>query len=156
MKNTLIFPMSNAKERLHRDGGVESQEALAQSEQRIDKLKPDYEEWLHEDLEALEKLSASFLANATPKTHEEISKKIHFVRGEGSTFGYIFITKIASSLSVFFENCPPNTMLSHQLIFIHIQALRKAVDHHIQDPESNEARAILSWLQARIDKNFPA
>lgn len=146
MVDKLIFPFTNMKQRFHQKGGLRPDEALKHSDHALRDLKSYYERWVVEDISELEALTFQYKVTPTDQIYEKISEKIHFVKSEGATFGYVLMTDIATSLCKLITDNNQAERVSHENIYKHVKALRKIIDASIEGLESPAAQQILLSL----------
>jgi HPt (histidine-containing phosphotransfer) domain-containing protein len=124
-------------------------ETIRRAEEAVGKLADEYRGWVRADLEKLRASMASAAAGGDARTaaYKEVRHIAHDLRGQGATFGYPLITRIAASISHILKERTPEAE-SDTLLNAHFDALTRVVEDNVADAGGAEAMAIIATLEA--------
>jgi hypothetical protein len=135
-------------------GGVD-EDILARAEAAVAGLQEDYLVWAEQDIGAIERQCASVLAlpeDERAHTIGELFATVHGMKGQGGTFGFPMITRVADSLSRFIEHrtfCGPREM---DVINVHINAMRVVIVERLTDDGGIKGQQMLLGLEHVLEK----
>lgn len=83
-----------------RKGGKKREDAIAAGEEAVEAYRPEYLEWVVEDLDAIDDLlkKASLASSFDAETMDQAYRKVAHVRDLGSTFDHTMTTAVADRM----------------------------------------------------------
>ena len=91
----------------------------------------------------------------TKKTHNELFRAAHDIKGEAATFGYPAIAPIAESLCRLLEHTPDIKRIPLALVEQHVDAVRAIAREHTRADRAGMARALGRKLREVTDEFLP-
>ena len=147
--------------RPHRPRGITSARSLAninadtirRAEEAVSKLASQYREWVRGDLTKLRDVLAAAEAGGAARdaSYEQVRRLAHDLRGQGSTFGYPLITRIAQSISQTLKARAAETD-SDAVLAAHVDAIAAVIEQDVSDEGSDYAARIIETLQRAIGR----
>jgi Hpt domain len=130
-------------------------ETIRRAEEAVGKLADEYRSWVRADLVKLRADMASAAAGGEARmaAYKDVRHIAHDLRGQGATFGFPLITRIATSISHIVKERTPDAE-SDTLLNVHFDALTRVVDDNVADPGSAEAMAIIATLEAATGRTL--
>jgi Hpt domain len=124
-------------------------ETIRRAEEAVGKLADEYRSWVRADLVKLraDMVSAAAGGEARTAAYKDVRHIAHDLRGQGATFGYPLITRIATAISHFLKDCTPDAE-SDTLLNAHFDALTRVVEDNVADAGGAEAMALIATLEA--------
>jgi hypothetical protein len=128
-------------------------DTIRRAEEAVSKLASQYRDWVRGDLT---KLRASLAAargggDARDGAYKDIRGMAHDLRGQGTTFGYPLITRIAQSISQSLKELPPDAETDRRL-GAHVEAIAAVVEQDASGTDNAAATAIMAGLEAAIGR----
>jgi len=132
-----------------------STEAVAHAKAAVDAMAEQYIGWVTADLARLDAAFAALPAAPTGIAAEAAYRDVHGVahdiKGQGSTFGYILVTDIASLLCHYLERGMKGEALDGNAIAHHIDALKTVVDNRIKGDGGELGGEVIAALKAVVE-----
>lgn len=132
---------------------VINSDMIKRAEKAVEELASQYSGWAADDIVKLRGILAD--AENDPASRDarlqDIYRIAHDMRGQGSTFGFPLVTRIAGSLCTYLK-MPTEGDIAIKVAHAHIDALNKVIEHTVTDEASTTAAEILSTLQSTTDK----
>jgi Hpt domain len=130
-------------------------ETIRRAEEAVGKLADEYRSWVRTDLEKLRASMASAKAGdeARIAAYKEVRHITHDLRGQGATFGFPLITRIAASVSYVLKERAPDDV-SDALLNAHFDALTRVVEDNIANADSEAGRQTVATLEAAIGRTL--
>jgi hypothetical protein len=128
-------------------------DTIRRAEEAVGKLASQYRDWVRGDLVKLRASLAAATAGGEPRdnAYREIRQIAHDLRGQGTTFGYPLITRIAQSVSLSLKERADGTD-ADALIGAHVDAIAAVIEHDVADASSGPAAKIIDTLQSAIGR----
>ena len=128
-------------------------DTIRRAEEAVGKLASQYREWVRGDLAKLRDALASAGAGAAAReaAYEQIRHIAHDLRGQGSTFGYPLVTRIAQSVSQTLKTCGADTESDAELA-AHVDAIATVIEQDVSDAGSDDAARVIETLQRSIGR----
>ncbi|MDF1748966.1 MAG: Hpt domain-containing protein [Alphaproteobacteria bacterium] len=129
----IIKPLHPIKEKVSGSGGP-SPEMLAKAQAAISKMSDDYPGWAIQDVETLEKLiqdATPGVGNGREKMHDAF-KLAHDMRGQGGSFGFPLMTRIANSFCRFVEGLKEVDEGALGICMAHVNAMRAILQNNVR------------------------
>jgi chemotaxis protein histidine kinase CheA len=105
-------------------GGPSAEEAIRRADKAVAAVVQEFEGILGEELDELDALMASYKSSQDEETLKKLFRRVHNLRGQGTTLGFPLITRIGTSFCSYMIERDPNRPIKPSLIEQHIQALR--------------------------------
>jgi hypothetical protein len=105
--------------------------AIAAAEAAIAELAGNYLEWAGADLERVRQATAKAQGDAAdrPRHLRACFDAAHDMKGQGGTFGYPLVSRVANSLCRYIERTSPQGTTDFIIIAAHIDALAALLAH---------------------------
>jgi len=132
---------------------VINSDMIKRAEKAVEELASQYSGWAADDIIKLRDILAE--AENDASTHDarlhDILRIAHDMRGQGSTFGFPLVTRIAGSLCTYLKT-PDQGDIAINVVRAHIDALDKVIEHKVTDEVSATAVDILCTLTSTTDE----
>jgi chemotaxis protein histidine kinase CheA len=121
---------------------------LKKAEQAVVEMEKDFTGWALEDLNEMEAALGRLKDGGDMgKELGEVFRIALDMKGQGGSFGFVMITRIAGSLSDFMEERQTVGRLGLEAIAAHIGAMRAIMAQNVRDDGGNTGQALLAELQ---------
>lgn len=149
----IIRPPNTIKTKVSGSGGP-SQEMLAKAEAAISKMSEDYPEWAMNDVERLDILikQAKPGVGSGKELMEAAFKLAHDMRGQGGSFGYPLMTRIANSLCRFVEELKAVDEGALQICMAHVKSMRAVLQSKVKGTGGEIGAQIAEGLETAVEK----
>jgi len=126
---------------------------IKRAEKAVEELASQYSGWAADDIVKLRGLLSEAENDAATRDERlhDIYRIAHDMRGQGSTFGFPLVTRIAGLLCTYLK-MPDEGDVAIDTVRAHIDALEKVIEHKATDEASAAAVEILSTLKSATDK----
>lgn len=124
-ENVKIFPVETAfQKQARRPGGVPRERALKYAAARVEEAKPEFDDWLGKELEALADVVRKMQGGkAPPDWVEAANRHSRHLRDVGTTMGSELLTYIAGSLCEILDEIAGGAACNADSIVCHVDAL---------------------------------
>ncbi len=128
-------------------------DTIRRAEEAVSKLASQYREWVRGDLAKLHEALAAAKAGgpARDTAYDRIRHIAHDLRGQGSTFGYPLVTRIAQSISHTLKGRVADADNDAELAS-HVEAIAGVIEQDVSDEGSDLAAHIIGTLQSAIGR----
>jgi hypothetical protein len=128
-------------------------DTIRRAEEAVSKLASQYRDWVRGDLTKLHACLAAAQGGdeARIAAYKDIRGLAHDLRGQGTTFGYPLITRIAQSVSQTLKDQQPGAE-TDQSLGAHVEAIAAVVEQDVSGTDSAPAIAIMAGLEAAIGR----
>ncbi|MBV8977749.1 MAG: Hpt domain-containing protein [Alphaproteobacteria bacterium] len=124
--------------------------AIKRAEAAMDALKTDFAQWIADDVERLGKARDGFAATRSAETREALFRAAHDLKGQGATFEFPLIARMAASLSKLVDALQEPAALPLNLVDAHVDAIRIVFRDKIHDTSNRMAIVLAEELEARV------
>ena len=125
---------------------------VARAEAALAGLSPEFSSWMNSECERLERARADVRTHGfTDKTHDEMFRAAHDIKGEAATFGYPEVAGVAESLCRLLEHTPDMTGIPRTLVDQHVDAVRAVIREHARPDVADVAGALTRRLREVTD-----
>jgi HPt (histidine-containing phosphotransfer) domain-containing protein len=126
---------------------------VGRAEAALAQLSSEFAGWMHSECERLEaaRQDVSRLG-FTEKTHDELFRAAHDIKGEAATFGYPAVGAVAESLCRLIEHTPEMTRIPLTLVDQHVDAARAIAREHTSADISGVAGELMRRLREVTDE----
>jgi chemotaxis protein histidine kinase CheA len=150
MKDVQVIrpPNSLRKAKVGNGPGKLDPEALRNAEAAVAGMEKDFTLWAAADMETLDAAVAA-LRGAGGRSKDgmaEIFRIALDMKGQGGSFGYQMITRIAGSLCDFLEGRHALNQLGMEAVSAHVAAMRAILAEDIRDNGGETGKALLDEL----------
>jgi HPt (histidine-containing phosphotransfer) domain-containing protein len=98
---------------------------VARAEQALAQLSGEFAGWMHSECERLDTARKNVKRGGfNKKSHDELFRAAHDIRGEAATFGYPEVAGTADSLCRLVEHTPEMARIPLTLVDQHVDAVR--------------------------------
>ncbi len=124
-ENVKIFPVETTfQKQARRPGGVPRERALKYAAARVEEAKPEFDDWLGKELEALADVVRKMQSGkAPPDWVETANRHSRHLRDIGTTMGSELLTYIAGSLCEILDEIAGGAACNADSIACHVDAL---------------------------------
>jgi tryptophan 2,3-dioxygenase len=135
-------------------GGGPSPEMLAKAQEAISKMSDDYPTWAIQDVDRLEGHVATLAAGDETKGEKvrEAFHVAHDMRGQGGSFGYPLVTRIANSFCRFTEKMETLDDGAIGILQTHVNALRAVIGNRVSGTGGATGTQIADGLEQAVQK----
>ncbi len=123
--------------------------ALKRAEKAIEDLKEEFVEWINVDVGKLATARDLYAQNHDMSGLKSIYRAAHDLKGQGTTFDFPLVTRIASSLCDLTE-CEDGREPPVNLVDAHVDAIKIVVRQNIRDATNKMAVILSSELESRV------
>jgi HPt (histidine-containing phosphotransfer) domain-containing protein len=126
---------------------------VARAEAALAQLSTEFADWMHSECERLEAARQEVKrAGFTKKTHDQLFRAAHDIKGEAATFGFPAVGAVADSLCRLVEHTPDMTRIPVTLVEQHVDAVRAIAREHENANRSGVAGALTRRLREVTDE----
>jgi HPt (histidine-containing phosphotransfer) domain-containing protein len=126
---------------------------VARAEAALAQLSSEFGGWMLSECERLETARQEVKRlGFTKKTHDELFRAAHDIKGEAATFGYPAVGAVADSLCRLIEHTPDMTRIPLTLIEQHVDAVRAVAREHSRPDLATMAAALTRRLREVTDE----
>lgn len=128
-------------------------DTIRRAEEAVSKLASQYREWVRGDLAKLRDTLAAAKAGGAAReaAYDQVRHFAHDLRGQGATFGYPLVTRIAQSVSHTLKIRAADADNDAELAS-HVDAIAAVIEQDVSDAGSDPAARIIETLQAAIGR----
>lgn len=131
-----------------RMGGLAQKEALQRAEQAVAVVAQEFETLLEEELVQLDKLMLEYKENPSSDVLDRVFRKVHNLRGQGTTMGFPLVTRIGTSFCAYIIERNMDRPLKQALIQQHLQALHIV----LRQKKANDGDAVSLQVAAALEE----
>jgi HPt (histidine-containing phosphotransfer) domain-containing protein len=103
----------------------DNDDPVARAEAALAQLSGEFGDWMHAECERLDAARREIKRlGFTKKTHDDLFRAAHDIKGEAATFGYAAVGPAADSLCRLIEHTPDMTHIPLTLVDQHVDAVR--------------------------------
>lgn len=129
--------------------------AINRAEAAVAALKNDFQAWIGDDVEKLAAARDTFAMEQTQEARDALFRCSHDLKGQGSTFGFPFVARVAASLCRLLEGAKVNAIPAG-LLDAHVDAIRVCMRDQIKGDSDVVATALAKELENRVNELVPA
>jgi chemotaxis protein histidine kinase CheA len=123
--------------------------AIKRAEAAVESLKVNFQNWIGDDVEKLAAARNVFAKEPNELGREGLFRAGHDLKGQGQTFGFPFVARVAASLCRMLEGVSlANVPLG--LVDAHVDAIRVCMRDQIKGDSDRIAMALAQELEARV------
>ena len=121
---------------------------IARADAALAQLSSEFGGWMLAECERLEAARQNVAAQGfNDKTHDELFRAAHDIRGEAATFGYPILAGPADSLCRLLEHTPEDTRIPLALVDQHVDAVRAIAREYSRPGLAEMANALTVRLR---------
>lgn len=136
-----------------RPAGEPHDDPVARAEAALAQLACEFTGWMQSECEHLETARQNVKRHGFNKrTHDELFRAAHDIRGEAATFGYPEAGSVADSLCRLVEHTPDMARIPIELVDQHVDAVRAIVRDHDRVDRSPVADELTRRLRDVTDE----
>jgi chemotaxis protein histidine kinase CheA len=126
---------------------------VARAEAALAELSSEFTSWMDAECTRLESARQDVKRGGfSQKTHEELFRAAHDIKGEAGTFGYPAVAGVADSLCRLIEHTPEIKRIPMSLVDQHVDAVRAITREYARDDLLDVARALTERLREVTDE----
>lgn len=139
------------KKKVGKGRGV-SPDMLEEAQRKVDAMKPEYESWSGNDLARLYALYEKAVAQPAERRHHmtDLFETAHNMRGDGGSYEYPLVTKIAGSLSSFIEDTAEPGPKDFEVIKAHLDALSIVISQKMSGEGGAIGKVLVKELETVV------
>lgn len=123
--------------------------ALRRAEAAVETLKSDFQNWIGDDVEKLATARDAFAKDRNELSREALFRCSHDLKGQGQTFGFPFVARVAASLCRLLEGVQVQN-IPVSLLDAHVDAIRVCMRDQIKGDSDQVATMLAKELDARV------
>jgi len=132
---------------------ADDDDPVARAEAALAQLSTEFAEWMQSECERLETARREVVRQGfTEKTHAELFRAAHDIKGEAATFGYPAVFGAADSLCRLLEHTPSMSRIPLTLVEQHVDAVRAIAREHARDDLASVAGTLTRRLREVTDE----
>jgi len=125
---------------------------VARAEAALAQLASEFPQWMQSECDRLEAARQDVKRTGfTEKTHDELYRAAHDIRGEATTFGFPAVTGVADSLCRLLEHTPEMQRIPLTLVDQHVDAVRAIAREQARVDYREVAKALTRRLREVTD-----
>jgi chemotaxis protein histidine kinase CheA len=144
----IFMPPNILKAKVGGNGGLDIS-AVRRAEAAIEELKVEFAGWIVEDVSRLAEARNAYVANSNEDTLGTLYRAAHDLKGQGTTFDFPMVARIASSLCKLTDDDTKKS-LPINLVDAHVDAIKVIVRDSIRDTTNMMAVVLASELERRV------
>lgn len=154
----IFTPPNTLRVKVGGGGGGLDLEAIKRAEQALSSMKDEFAVWIDDEIVKLAACRDAFFA-ALPDAGglDPFFRAAHDLKGQGATFGFPLVTRIASSLAALLDCGAEPGAIPRKLVDAHVEAIRATVRYSVKNPNDPTATALAGeldrqskeWIAAR-------
>jgi HPt (histidine-containing phosphotransfer) domain-containing protein len=126
---------------------------VARAEAALEELAGEFAAWMHAECERPEAARREVRREGmTKKTHNDLFRAAHDIKGEAATFGYPAVAPVAESLCRLLEHTPDIKRIPLTLVEQHVNAVRALAREHARVDRAGIASALTRRLRDVTDE----
>jgi hypothetical protein len=146
----VFMPPNLLKAKVGGSGGIFDASALKRAGGAIEELKEEFGAWLIEDVNRLGAAREAYASSQSDKARAALYRAAHDLKGQGKTFDFPLVARVASSLSKLAEESDAGSRLPPNLVDAHVDAIKIIVRDGIKDPANKTASALADELERQV------
>ncbi len=135
-----------------RPGGIPREQALEEAAAKIEEIKPGFDDWLNEELQALaDVINNAKAGTPAPDWIELANTHCYQVRDAGTTMHSELLTFIAGSLCEVLDAITAGAECNMESIICHLDALFLARQQRYRDMKPDQVPELISGLRRVVE-----
>jgi hypothetical protein len=136
-------------------GGLNG-DAIARAEAAVLALSSQFGDWLQDELDRLDAAYGEVKALGSGSSElEEFYRRVHDLKGLGTTYGYPIVSQFAGSLCRFLDSDEARAKAPRQILDSHVAAIHASVRQKITTTDHPIGKALLNELAAQVARFAP-
>lgn len=124
---------------------------IRRAEAAVDSLKDNFQSWISNDVEKLAATRNAFAKEPNELARESLFRASHDLKGQGMTFGFPFVARVAASLCRMLDTVALKA-IPLGLVDAHVDAIRVCMRDQIKGDSDRIAMALAQELEARVSE----
>ena len=133
-------------------GGLKPAEALRRAEEAIKNVAAEFDDILAEELEILDKLMVVYQAEPNEENLDKLFRRIHNLRGQGTTMGFPLVTRIGTSFCGYIIERDESKPIKPALIDQHLKALHIVLKEKRANSDDTVAKEVAAALEVAVSR----
>ncbi len=125
--------------------------AIKRAEAAVEQLKENFQDWIGDDVEKLAAARNEFAKKPNELAREGLFRCAHDLKGQGQTFGFPFVARVAASLCRMLDTVKLNA-IPLGLVDAHVDAIRVCMRDQIKGDSDRTAMMLAQELEARVSE----
>lgn len=148
-----IFPVETTfQKQARRPGGVPRDRAIKYAGSRVEEVKPEFDDWLGKELEALADVVRKAQSGAPPPEWVDVANRhSRHLRDVGTTMGFELLTYIAGSLCEILDEITAGAPCNIDSITCHVDALFLARQQPYRSMKPEQVPELTAGLRRVVD-----
>lgn len=149
-----LIPQPNVLKTKVGGRGGPTKEMLANAEKAIDEMSQQYPTWALDDVNTLDEIVQATEPGAGKgrERMERAFKLAHDMRGQGGSFGYPLITRIANSFCRFVESLDDVDEGAIEICAAHVKSMRAVLQNKVKGTGGPIGAQIADGLETAVKK----
>lgn len=123
--------------------------AIKRAEAAVEELKTSFQTWIGDDVEKLAVARDGFAKTPDQQARDSLFRCSHDLKGQGQTFGFPFVARVAASLCHLLEGVGL-AQIPVALLDAHVDAIRVCMRDQIKGDSDRIATMLANELEARV------
>lgn len=126
-------------------------DAIKRAEAALASMSAEFGDWLETELDELDQArNAARAEGLASPAGEALYRRAHDLKGQGATYGYPIVSRLAGLLALLLESEAGRSDASMPLVDAHVNAIRAAVRDGVKDDAHPVGQALVAELDSRV------
>ena len=130
--------------------------AIKRAEAAVEQMKESFGTFIADDVNRLANARNTYVTDTTAENFAKLYRSAHDLKGQGATFDFPLVARVAGSLSRLLGELPPGRDLPQGLTDAHVQAVQVIHRENIQDIANPMAQMLCAELDAKVTQTLAA
>jgi chemotaxis protein histidine kinase CheA len=145
----IFMPPNILKAKVGGSGGLDIS-AVRRAELAVEELRDEFADWMAEDVNRLAAARDAYIAARNLDTLGALYRASHDLKGQGSTFDYPLVARMAASLCKLTDVEGDGKEIPTNLVDAHVDAIKVIVRQNIKDTANMTATVLAKELERRV------
>jgi chemotaxis protein histidine kinase CheA len=152
MAAKMMQPPTKLASKVTKGGQVDPADAIAKADAIVQNVAKEFEAGLDSEFAELDKLFEKYKASDDADDLDAVFRRIHNLRGQGTTLGFPLISRIGSSFCRYMIERDQSAPINKPLVEQHLAALRCVYTQHIEDAGDELSQQVAASLEKAVDQ----
>ncbi|HAT36131.1 MAG TPA: hypothetical protein DCS82_10465 [Rhodospirillaceae bacterium] len=152
----IMQPPTKLASKVRRGGDIDPAAAIAKADAIVANVAKEFEDSLTDEFAELDRLFEIYSKSNSSQDLDAIFRRIHNLRGQGTTLGFPLISRIGTSFCRYMIERPDGIDVKPTIIEQHLAALRCVYQQRIEDVGDKVSQEVASALEQVVDQELQA
>lgn len=152
-KPEVIRPPALSK-KVPKFGGPSSEDAVRNADRILQTIAGEFQDLLGEELQALDLLMLEYKQSPTDDVLDKLFRRIHNLRGQGTTMGFPLVTRIGTSFCRYLIERNSSRPVNVPLIQQHLQALNIVLKEKLANENDKVSQQVAAALEEAVQREM--